>query len=241
MNERNPQKRARLIKEYAAAKRLAEQDFQRAHEPSAPGRRSAVGPREPANPPRLDGRRSAGPRPSSSPVAPAPPRETALPGTARPRSSPPPARPGRVGLPPTARTPSQILRESESLDRADPSPTPPPGRASSRRPTRAEPPDDPESDDLMGRPVDVPGSRIIILHRGSSGFGRPRLVFGPASRGRAIAGRPPDEVESPRGPGLLTEHLRSPLAIAEIRRIIVGSTRWAVTRLSSWDFFRPTL
>ena len=126
VNERNPQKRARLIKEYAAAKRLAEQDFQSAREPSAPGQRSAIGPREPANPPAPRRPQDAGPRPSSSPVAPAPPRETALPGTARPRSSPPPPRPGRVGSPPAARTPSQILRESESLDRSDRSPTPPP-------------------------------------------------------------------------------------------------------------------
>ena len=57
VNERNPQKRARLIKEYAAAKRLAEQDFQKAPNPRRPGggRRSI-----PGSPPirrRLDGRR----------------------------------------------------------------------------------------------------------------------------------------------------------------------------------------
>ncbi len=136
VNERNPQKRARLIKEYAAAKRLAEQAFRRPTEASAPGQRSAVGAQEPADPPSPRRPQDAGPRPSSSSVAPAPPSETALPGRARPRSSPPPSRPGRIGSPPTARTPSQILRESEALDRADPAPTPPPT-------PRLQPPPDP--------------------------------------------------------------------------------------------------
>jgi len=125
VSERNPQKRARLIQQYAAAKRLAEQDPQRPPGQSRPGLGSSAGAEEPANPPPSQRPQNAAPRPSASTFAPTPLRETNLPGTPGPRSSPPPARPGRVGSPPTARSPSQILRESESLDREDRSPTPP--------------------------------------------------------------------------------------------------------------------
>ena len=103
-------------------------------EPSAPGQRSAIGPQEPANPPAPRRPRGAGPRPSSSPALRLPrvrpPCRVRL-GLVRPLR--PPARPRRI--PPTARTPSQILQESESLDRSDRPPTPPQACASSRRPT----------------------------------------------------------------------------------------------------------
>lgn len=125
LNERDPQKRVRLIKEYAAAKRLAERDFQRVQVPSAPAQRPPIGSQANAIPPAPQQSLSARPRPSSSPIAPVSPRDAALPGIARPRSSLPPSRPGGVSLPPTARTPSQILRESESLDRSDRLPSPP--------------------------------------------------------------------------------------------------------------------
>jgi len=126
LNERDPQKKAQLIQAYAAAKRLAEQDLQRARGPSTPGQRTPVGPQGTANPPASRQPVSAGPRPAPSSVAPASPRDIALPGSVRPRSSPPITRPGGVGLPPATRTPSQVLQESESLDRSDRSPTPPP-------------------------------------------------------------------------------------------------------------------
>jgi len=127
VNERDPKKRSRLIREYAAAKRLAEQEFNKPSEPSAPGQRPATDSGEPANPPAPRRPQDAGPRPSTSPAAPAPLRETVLPGRVRSRLSPSPARPGRVGPSPTVRSPSQILRESEALDLADPSLSPPPG------------------------------------------------------------------------------------------------------------------
>ncbi len=126
VNERNPQKRARLIQEYAAAKRLAERESQRAAQSSTPGPGTEVGsqggvtapaPRRPPN---------TGTPPSSSPVAPVSPRSAALPGAARTPSSPPITRPGGVGLPPASRTPSQVLQESESLDGSERMPAPPP-------------------------------------------------------------------------------------------------------------------
>jgi hypothetical protein len=124
VSERDPEKRARLIKEYAAAKRLAEQDSQRTPDPSEPGQKPEVGPRGTTDPPAARRAGEAGPRPFSS-AAPTTRRGTS-PGLGRPRTSPLPARPGRVGVPPVTRTPSQILRESESLDRSDQMPTPPP-------------------------------------------------------------------------------------------------------------------
>lgn len=129
MNERNPQKRAHLIQEYAAAKRLAERDFQRDPGPSAPRQGPATDPRGSTNPPSARPLPSPGTPPSSPHVAPAttsPGVPPALPGVARPRSSPPVSRPGAVGSPRAARTPSEVLRESESLERSDRSPTPPP-------------------------------------------------------------------------------------------------------------------
>ncbi len=125
MNERNPQKRARLVKEYAAAKRLAEQDFQRAPGPSTRDPETATGSRGTANPPAPRQPRGTGSLPSSSAVAPTPPRNTALPGSVRPRLSGPTTRPGSVSSPRAARTPSQVLRESESLDSSDRLPSPP--------------------------------------------------------------------------------------------------------------------
>ena len=117
LNERDPQKRAQLTKEYAAAKRLAEQDFQRPAETSTPGPGTD-------NPPPRRPQRGGTPA-STSPAAPSAPRDAAARTPDRPRSTTPAPRPGGAGLPPAARTPSQILQESESLDRTDRTPSPP--------------------------------------------------------------------------------------------------------------------
>ncbi|MEJ7640205.1 MAG: hypothetical protein WKF75_20130 [Singulisphaera sp.] len=154
LNERDPQKRARLIKEYAAAKRLAERDFQRAQEPSAPGPRTAVGSQGPPStaPDRYPVPEVA--RPRRPPLQRRSPRGSSGPAGYRSASFVPSAsRPGGVGFPSATHPLASPSRERVSgslgpVAIATPqAPSPAGARASVRAAWRAQ-----ETDDLLGRP-----------------------------------------------------------------------------------------
>ena len=152
VNERNPQKRARLIKEYAAAKRLAEQDFQR---PRTLGARAEAGGRSPGARQSAGASTAAGCRTSPVLVA----RRSGSPEGDRPAGygsasfvpSARPSRPRRIAAgraQPLANPPGERVPGSRGPD-ADA--TPQAAAPAVTRP-RAEPPGDPESDARSGRP-----------------------------------------------------------------------------------------